>query len=65
MSVSNSLSNSISNSRSQSTSKIKMPPLKTSKLIFLNGHTHSKNQIFDTINYFKSFSDNEEKVTIK
>lgn len=35
------------------------------KLIFLKGKTYSKKDIFDTINYFKTISDNEEKVGIK
>lgn len=35
------------------------------KLIFLRGQTYSKKDVFETINYFKTISDSEEKVSIK
>ncbi len=46
-------------------STFKLKPLEQKKLIFLNGKTHSKNEIFETINYFKIFSQNDDKIGIK
>ncbi len=46
-------------------STFKIKPIEKRKLIFLNGHTHSKNEIFETINYFKIFAENDDKISIK
>jgi Ca2+-binding EF-hand superfamily protein len=46
-------------------STFKIKPIEKRKLIFLNGHTHSKNEIFETIDYFKIFAEADEKISIK